>query len=469
LFPLTPALSLREREGSRQRIGKPTACETFKSGNAWPPLPEGEGWGEGKRDIRPATASEVAQAVCRRTAAAGLRARDCPCRLRVVKVSRSSPSARGAGSNPPNRFQRLSLERDADWDPEQDPLPRTQFFRDRSSGVISCNDSPDIGYEASLNPYRGCEHGCIYCYARPTHEYLGFSSGLDFETKIMVKEDAPRLLRQELSSPGWVPKTIALSGVTDPYQPVERRLKLTRACLEVLAEFRNPVTVVTKNSLVTRDLDLLAKLASCQAAAVYISLTTLDTDLRKILEPRTSPPAARLATISALSKAGVPTGVIVAPVIPGLTDHEIPAILAAASSAGASFAAHTILRLPYAVAPLFEEWLARNLPEKQDKVLNRIRALRRGKLNNSDFGLRMTGEGIFAKQISRLFDVASRKAGWSGREPELSTAYFRRPGSVQLELGLLRPDGQAGRARKSANPVRRQTPQRGAARERELL
>jgi DNA repair photolyase len=375
-----------------------------------------------------------------------------------VNGNRSSPPARGAGSNPPNRFEHLTLVRDADWDPEADPLPRTQFFRDRSSSVISYNDSPDIGYEASLNPYRGCEHGCIYCYARPTHEYLGFSSGLDFETKIMVKEDAPKLLRQELSSPGWVPKVIALSGVTDPYQPIERRLRLTRACLEVLAEFRNPVTVVTKNSLVTRDLDLLAELAGCQAAAVFISVTTLDTELRRILEPRTSPPAARLATIGALAKAGVPTGVLVAPVIPGLTDHEIPAILAAAAAAGATFAAHTILRLPYAVAPLFEEWLARHLPEKKDKVLHRIRALRRGKLNNSEFGLRMTGEGIFAQQISRLFDVACRKAGWSGREPELSTAYFRRPGGAQLELSLPRLAGGAEQGRECANPVRSQKP-----------
>jgi DNA repair photolyase len=377
-----------------------------------------------------------------------------------VNVSRPSPPARGAGSNPPNRFEHLTLERDADWDPEQDPLPRTQFFRDRSSSILSYNDSPDIGFEVSLNPYRGCEHGCIYCYARPTHEYLGFSSGLDFETKIMVKEDAPRLLRQELSALGWVPKVIALSGVTDPYQPVERRLKLTRACLEVLAEFRNPVTIVTKNNLVTRDLNLLVELADCQAAAVFISVTTLDTELRRILEPRTSPPAARLATITALAKAGIPTGVLVAPVIPGLTDHEIPAIIAAAAAAGASFAAHSILRLPYAVAPLFEEWLTRHVPGKKDKVLHRIRALRRGKLSNSEFGLRMKGEGIFADQIARLFDVACRKAGWSGREPELSTACFRRPGGAQLELSLPQPAGGAAASpERGASHVQTRKPQ----------
>jgi DNA repair photolyase len=367
----------------------------------------------------------------------------------------SKPRSRGAASNPANRFECITLERDVDWDPALDPAPTTHFLRDASRSVITCNDSPDIGFEASLNPYRGCEHGCIYCYARPTHEYLGFSSGLDFETKIMVKEDAPRLLREELSSPRWVPQVIALSGVTDPYQPVERRLKLTRACLEVLAEFRNPVAIVTKNSLVARDLDLLARLAGCQAVAVFISVTTLDTELRRILEPRTSPPAARLATITALAKAGIPTGVLVAPVIPGLTDHEIPAVIAAAAAAGASFAAHTILRLPYAVAPLFEEWLTRHLPEKKDKVLHRIRALRGGKLSNSEFGLRMRGEGIFADQIVRLFDVACRKAGWSGREPTLSAAGFRRPGGAQLELSLPQPAGGAAASReRAASPVR---------------
>jgi DNA repair photolyase len=354
-----------------------------------------------------------------------------------VKVSQSSPKARGAASNPPNRFERIMLERDADWDPEQDPLPRTQFLRDRTSSIIASNESPDVGFEHSLNPYRGCEHGCIYCYARPFHEYLGFSAGLDFETKIMVKEDAPRLLRQELSAPGWVPKVISLSGVTDPYQPVERRLKLTRACLEVLAEFRNPVTIVTKNNLVTRDLDLLAELAGCSAAAVFISVTTLDPELRKILEPRTSPPAARLAAIGTLAKAGVPAGVMVAPVIPGLTDHEMPAILAAAATAGASFAGCATLRLPLAVAPLFEDWLTRHLPEKKDKVLNRLRSMRRGKLNNTQFGLRMRGEGIFADQISQMFNVACRRAGGLDREPELSTAFFRRPGQSQPELSLV--------------------------------
>jgi DNA repair photolyase len=351
-----------------------------------------------------------------------------------VKVAIASAGSRGATSNPPNRFETLVLERDADWDPEEEPLPRTQFFKDRTSTIISRNDSPDIGFETSINPYRGCEHGCIYCYARPFHEYLGFSSGMDFESKIMVKEDAPKLLRKELSSPKWKPQLIALSGVTDCYQSVERKLKLTRGCLEVLAEFRNPVTIVTKNFLVTRDIDYLSDLARHEAAAVYISLTTLDSELRKVMEPRTSPPAARLAAINALSKAGIPVGVLLAPVIPGLTDHEVPQLLEAAAKAGAREAGYIILRLPHAVAPLFEQWLQRHFPDKKDKVLNRVRGMRGGRLNDPEFGKRMRGEGIFAEQIAQLFDVARRKAGLTERMPELSKKAFRRPAGMQMEF-----------------------------------
>jgi DNA repair photolyase len=351
----------------------------------------------------------------------------------VVSGYTSIP-ARGAATNPANRFEQIHLERDADWNSDEEPLPSTQFLRDHSRTILNRNDSPDIGFEFSLNPYRGCEHGCIYCYARPTHEYLGFSAGLDFETRIMVKEDAPRLLREELSSPKWQPQTIAMSGVTDCYQPVERWLKITRGCLEVLAEFRNPVGIVTKNQLVTRDLDLLTELAKHNAVVVFVSVTTLDTDLRKVMEPRTSPPAARLATIRTLAQAGVPVGVMVAPVIPGLTDHEIPTIVSAAVGAGARFAGQVVLRLPYAVAPLFEQWLATHFPEKKEKVLNRLRALRGGKLYDAQFGKRMTGEGIFAEQIENLFTVACRRAGIADHHLKLSTAAFRRPGGRQLGL-----------------------------------
>ena len=262
---------------------------------------------------------------------------------------------RGSAENPPNRFEHTTYQRDVEWNEPDDPAPKTQFYRDASASIITRNESPDVGFEASINPYRGCEHGCIYCYARPYHEYLGLSAGLDFETKIVVKENAPELLRCELSSPKWKPQPLAMSGVTDPYQPIERRLQLTRQCLQVLVEFRNPVAIVTKNLLVTRDIDLLADLARDNAAAVFLSVTTLDADLARIMEPRTAQPAARLRAIKELTNAGVPVGVMVAPVIPGLTDHELPAIVKAAADAGARFAGMVPVRLPYAVADLFQQ------------------------------------------------------------------------------------------------------------------
>ena len=341
---------------------------------------------------------------------------------------------RGAAENLPNRFETLSYVHDPEGTDPEGPAPNTQFLKDPSRSLIAYNESPDVGFEASINPYRGCEHGCIYCYARPTHEYLGLSAGLDFETKILVKEDAPELLRRELSSPRWQPQPLAISGVTDPYQPVERRLRLTRQCLEVLAEFRNPVVIITKNHLVTRDVDLLGELARHDAAAVYLSVTTLDASLARTMEPRTSQPARRLAAIEALARAGVPTGVMVAPVIPGLTDHEMPAIIAAAAKAGARFAGYILLRLPHAVAPLFEAWLTQHRRARKNKVLNRIRAMRGGRLNDPRFGSRMKGEGIFAKQISGLFSLACRKAGMGPRDLHLSTAAFRRPAPAQSSL-----------------------------------
>jgi DNA repair photolyase len=265
------------------------------------------------------------------------------------------------------------------------------------------------------------------CYARPTHEYLGFSSGLDFETKILVKEDAPERLRQELESPRWKPTVVAMSGVTDCYQPVERRLGLTRRCLEVLAEFRNPVCVITKNALVTRDADVLGALAEHRAAAVHVSVTSLDRELQRRLEPRTSPPSLRLDAVRRLNEAGVPAGVLVAPVVPGLNDHEIPAILEAAARAGAVSAGYVVLRLPHALKDLFEAWLERHVPDRKNKVLNRIRALRGGGLNDPRFGTRMSGEGVFAEQIAQLFEAGRRKAGLPDEGPALSTAAFRRP------------------------------------------
>jgi DNA repair photolyase len=351
-----------------------------------------------------------------------------------VQTEQLISSHRGAPENPANRFEKIHLERDEDWNPDEDVSPKTQFLVDHSKTAIAYNDSPDIGFNASLNPYRGCEHGCIYCYARPTHEYLGFSSGLDFETKIMVKKNAPELLRAELSSPKWKPQILVMSGVTDCYQPVERKLKLTRRCLEVLLEFRNPVAIITKNFLVTRDIDVLSELAKYNCASVCLSVTTLDTKLRKVMEPRTSPPQARLNAIRKLSEAGIPVSVNVAPIIPGLTDHEMPAILKAAREAGAISAGFTVVRLPYANAPLFEKWLETHFPDRKEKVLNRIKAMRGGKMYDAEWGTRMRGEGFFAEQIAQMFEVAKRKAGFKAERGELSTEHFRRPGGRQLSL-----------------------------------
>ena len=311
----------------------------------------------------------------------------------------------------------------------------TTYLKDGSRSIIARNSSPDVPFDTSFNPYRGCEHGCVYCYARPTHEFLGFSAGLDFETKIMVKEDAPDLLRQELASPRWRPQVLGVSGVTDPYQPVERKLEITRRCLAVVGEFRNPVAIITKNSLVRRDIDLLSRLASDRAAAVFVSITTLDAELVRRMEPRTSHPRQRLETLRALADAGIPCGVLVAPIIPGLNDHEIPAILERAAQAGAQAAGYVLLRLPGAVAGLFEEWLGAHFPERKEKVLHFLRSLRGGKLNDSRFGQRMRGGGVFADHIRNLFHGARRRQGLTERRLPLSTKAFRRPGeSRQLAL-----------------------------------
>jgi DNA repair photolyase len=342
---------------------------------------------------------------------------------------------RGAGINPPNRFEALHYEVE-DWcEPEEDPRPiKTSFFKDDSQSIISHNNSPDVGFDVSLNPYRGCEHGCAYCYARPTHEYLGFSAGIDFETKILVKPNAAALLAQVLARPSWRPQHLALSGVTDPYQPIERKLQITRACLRVLADFRNPVHIITKNHLVARDIDYLSELAQYNAVSVTLSVTTLESKLSQILEPRASSPVYRLDAIAALRDHSIPVGVNVAPIIPGINDHEIAAILQTAAKAGASFAAYTIIRLPLTVAPVFIEWLERHFPDRKQKVLDRIRSLRDGKLNTADFGARMGGEGPIADQIRQMFHVCRLRYGITNDFKELSTAAFRRRSPGQLEM-----------------------------------
>ncbi len=340
------------------------------------------------------------------------------------------PTLKGRGSswNPQNRFERLTLTIDPD-EYEPDDAPReTVFYRDHAKTVIAYNKSPDIGFGASLSPYRGCEHGCSYCFARPTHEYLGFGSGLDFETKIMVKTDAPMLLRKELSAKKWKPQTIVTSAITDVYQPLERKLELTRRCLEVLLDFRNPVGMITKNHLITRDVDLLRELARYDAISVMISVTTLDEGLRRVMEPRTSTTERRLEAVSVLRDAGVHVGVLTAPIIPGLNDHEIPALVKAAVSAGAKFVGHSIVRLPYGVKDIFTDWLERHAPDRKNKVLNRIRSMHDGQLNDARFGARMRGDGIFADQIRALHRTACRQAGLEKSLFKLSTAHFRVPG-----------------------------------------
>jgi DNA repair photolyase len=357
-----------------------------------------------------------------------------------VQLESKTRTGRGAARDLPNRFEKLFQDLDPDVvqdDPGAEgevlPNPKTLFLEDSSESIIVRNESPDVGFSASINPYRGCEHGCAYCYARPYHEYLGFSAGLEFETKIMVKRRAAELLRQELSRSKYETQVLGMSGVTDCYQPAERQFRITRACLEVLAEFRNPVSLITKNFLVTRDIDVLKELAAFDAVHVFISITTLNESLAAKMEPRASRPARRVRAGGLLAKAGVPVGVMVAPIIPGLNDREIPAVLEAAKAAGACEAGYTMLRLPYGVKDVFAEWLKLNFPEKLERILGTIREVRGGKLNVSDFGTRMRGEGPYADQISRMFHVFRERLGF-GRMRELRTEHFRRPGERQIML-----------------------------------
>ncbi len=360
-------------------------------------------------------------------------------------AARVAIRSRGTAENPPNRFERLIEVADGEFldserlpDPFSDsdavPQIRTEYFQDPSRTIIAFNKSPDLHFDASLNPYRGCEHGCIYCYARPSHEYLGFSAGLEFESKILVKTDAPRLLQDKLGSRSWKPQVVAIGANTDPYQPIEAKLKITRGCLEVFAEFRNPVAIVTKGSLVTRDSDVLAQLARFDAAAVNVSITTLDRDLGRIMEPRAAPPRRRLETVAELTRQKIPVGVMLAPIIPGLTDHEIPAIVEAATRAGAQWVAHVVLRLPHGVGPLFEAWLQRHFPDRASKVMNRVRELRGGRINDPRFHSRMRGEGVFAEQIHSMMALALRRAGTPNARPSLSTDAFRQASDKQLPL-----------------------------------
>lgn len=340
-------------------------------------------------------------------------------------------TGRGATINPSNRFERLHFE--LSEEEEETESSKTTYYEDHSASLITYNDSPDVCFTASINPYRGCEHGCIYCYARPMHEYLGFSSGYDFESRIMVKTKAPEILHRELSSSQWKPQGIAMSGATDCYQPIERHLQLTRQCLQVLAKFRNPVGIITKSHLVTRDLDLLKELAHYQAVSVNISLTTLDSNLARLLEPRAALPEHRLNAITTLAKAGIPVSILMAPIIPGLTDYEIPKLLQAAADAGAKGAGYVILRLPHAVETLFIDWLETHFPEKKNRVITQLQAMRLGNLNDATFHRRMTGEGPLADHISQLFALCVKRFKLNQSRDSLNIRAFQRP-TEQLQL-----------------------------------
>ena len=356
---------------------------------------------------------------------------------------------RGATENGAGRFARQVAEPvDDGWGTLEALLataapPKTELFADASRTIIAKNTSPDIPFDRSINPYRGCEHGCIYCYARPSHNYLGLSSGLDFETRLFIKHDAANLLKDALARPGYVPAPLALGSNTDPYQPIERRLEVTRRVLEVLALARHPVTIVTKSAAVLRDLDLLVPMARQGLASVALSITTLDPELARKLEPRAAAPHRRLAAIRELSSAGVPTALSLAPVVPGLTDHEIERILEAAAGAGATAASWILLRLPYDVKELFAGWLDVHYPERKAKVLSAIRQCRDGELNDPDFGSRMRGSGPMAALIRRRFERAAERLGLEKRQLNLRTDLFRAPGSSRPgnpgQLGLFDP------------------------------
>jgi DNA repair photolyase len=344
---------------------------------------------------------------------------------------------RGAVNNPPPRFDTFARERlDDGWWQEAEASPRTTLMIDNARAVITRNGSPDVPFSQSVNPYRGCEHGCTYCFARPTHAYLGLSPGLDFETKIAWKPDAPQRLREELARPSYTCSPIALGINTDAYQPLERKLGLTRALLEVLAECRHPVSIVTKSALILRDRDLLGDMARDGLVDVMLSVTTLDRELSRQLEPRAATPQRRLATISALREAGIPVGVLVAPVIPAVNDHELERLLEAVGAAGASSAAYVLLRLPHEVAPLFRDWLARHLPDRAAHVMSLLQQMRGGRDNDSEFGTRMRGTGPLADLLSQRFRLACERFGLNRTDNQLNCSRFRPPPRPGAQLAF---------------------------------
>ncbi len=360
-----------------------------------------------------------------------------------AQTTQGNPAAfkgRGTAQNPAVRFDRESRDVfDDGWDNfDETPPPQTSLLRDASRSIIARNDSPDLGFDRSINPYRGCEHGCIYCFARPSHAYLGLSPGLDFETKIVFKPEAAALLEKELAKPGYVAQPIVLGSNTDPYQPVERTLKLTRAVLEVLEKFNHPVIIVTKSAGVLRDLDILARLAAKNLVRVFLSITTLDANLARAMEPRAASPARRLAAIAGLADAKIPVGVFASPMIPGLNDVELEKILEEAAKAGAQTASSILLRLPHELSDLFTNWLNVHMPERAKHVLSLIRQVRGGSLNEAKFHARFAGTGPYAELLTRRFMRAAKQFGLNTEKESLETALFAVPdarrATAQLSL-----------------------------------
>jgi DNA repair photolyase len=341
---------------------------------------------------------------------------------------------RGAQIKTSNKFlkEQYVTEHIEGLDEPLQSAPTTQVFLESSKTIVNKVTSPDLGMMYSTNPYQGCEHGCIYCYARNTHEYWGFSAGLDFESKIIVKKDAPRLMEKFILNPNWDPVPISVSGNTDCYQPLEKKYELTRGILKVFAQYRHPLGMISKNSLVLRDLDILKDLASDNLVHVYISITTLDENLRRLMEPRTASAIKRLKTVEELAKAGIPVGIMNAPVIPGLNHHEIPAILKAAADHGALSAGMTVVRLNGSIGKIFEDWLRKNFPDRFDKVWNQICSLHGGNVNDSQFGRRMSGEGNFAEIIHQLFNTSKKKYFAGRKMPPINVTAFRKGGNLSL-------------------------------------
>jgi len=346
---------------------------------------------------------------------------------------------RGALSNKSGRFEPLSTEHFDDGWSDSSELPErlaTEITRETARRIITKNSSPDISFDRSINPYRGCEHGCIYCFARPTHAFVGLSPGLDFETKLFAKPNAPSLLAKELSNKRYQVRPIAMGTNTDPYQPIERRLEITRQVLEVLKQHRHPISIVTKSSLVTRDIDILAEMAELNLAKVILSVTSLDAQLARAIEPRASTPNRRIEAIRALSQSGIPAGVMMAPIIPALNDHEIEAILETASIAGAQFAAYVLIRLPLEIRDLFPQWLQERVPDRASHVMSLIRQMRNGRDYDPQWHKRMRGDGPYAQLIARRFELAKKKNGFGEDKTDLNTMAFRRPPAQTDQLSL---------------------------------